>query len=63
MEGFFLLLTWVVTLYYGEEDWTGFLASALLSLGLGTVLRMAGRKNAANGHLGRADSFLIVALA
>ena len=63
MEGFFLLLTWVVTLYYGEEDWTGFLASALLSLGLGTVLRMAGRKNATNGHLGRADSFLIVALA
>lgn len=62
MEGIFLLLTLGVTLYYHESDWRGFLASAVVALGLGLALKAAGARDRRDRQLRRADSFLVVTL-
>ena len=61
MEGFFLLLAFLVSLFFGEGDYLPFLLSALLCLLVGAACKWVGEQRG-DTHMSRADSFMVVAL-
>ncbi len=61
MEGLMLIITLLVSLFYGEEDSLALLTSALMAFAVGGALKLAGKRSEER-RLTRADSFLIVAL-
>ena len=61
MESNILLLTAVVSLLCGEDDWKVFFLTAGISIFLGILLRWIGSKDG-HSRLTRADSFIIVSL-
>lgn len=61
MEGFFLLLAFLVSLHYREGDHWTFLLTAGLCLLVGSVCKWFGERSG-DAHMSRADSFMVVAL-
>lgn len=61
MESFFMLLSMVVALIYGEKGWLCFLLTALGTIALGAFCVYLSRRGEP-GRMRRADNFLIVAL-
>lgn len=61
MESFFLLLSMVVALFYGEESWLCFLLTALGTITVGSSCIFLSRRDEKK-KMSRADNFLIVAL-
>ena len=61
MESFFLLLSMVVALIYGEKGWLCFLLTALGTIALGSFCIFLSRREECK-RMRRADNFLIVAL-
>ena len=62
MEGNFLLLTFLLSLYYKEGDSNAFLLTTVLCYIIGLSCKWLGKRNKENQRLSRADSFLIVSL-
>lgn len=61
MESFFLLLSMVVAIFYGEDGWLSFLLTSLGTIALGAFCVFLSRRGEP-GRMRRADNFLIVAL-
>ena len=61
MEGIFLLLTYLVTLFYQEGDGNTFLLTALLCFCIGGVSKWIGERKQ-DTHMSRTDCFMVVAL-
>ena len=61
MESFFLLLSMLVAIIYGEDDWLCFLLTALGTIAVGAFCIYLSRRGDP-GRMRRADNFLIVAL-
>lgn len=61
MEGFFLLLTFLVTLFCNEGDGYAFLGASGLCIGVGTFFKWRGEKKK-DIRMSRADSFMVVSL-
>ena len=62
MEGNFLLLTFLLSLYYNEGDSKAFLLTTVLCYIVGLTCKWLGERNKENQRMSRADSFLIVSL-
>ena len=62
MESFFLLLSMLVAIIYGEDDWLCFLLTALGTIASGALCVFMSRRRE-DKRVRRADNFLIVALA
>ena len=61
MESFFLLLSMIVAIIYGEKGWLSFLLTALGTIALGSFCIFLSRKEEYK-RMRRADNFLVVAL-
>ena len=61
MESFFLLLSMIVAIIYGEKGWLCFLLTALGTIALGSFCIFLSRKEEYK-RMRRADNFLVVAL-
>ena len=61
MESFFLLLSMLVAIIHGEDDWRCFLLTALATTAVGSACIYISRKSE-NKRMRRADNFLVVAL-
>ena len=59
IEALFMFLTLGVSLLYGEHDYMAILYSALITLGVGLVGLLVGRKN--DKRLGKREGYIIVA--
>lgn len=62
MEGAFLLLTMIVSLFYNENDWWAYLVSAAISFTIGRICIWLSKKYNKNRRFTRSDSFMIVTL-
>lgn len=62
MEGAFLLLTMIVSLFYEENDWWAYLVSAAVSITTGRICIWLSKKHNSNRRFTRSDSFMIVTL-
>ena len=62
MEGVFLLLTMLVSLFYKESEWWVYLMCSFLSITVGRCCISLSKMDKVNRRFTRADSFMIVSL-
>ena len=62
MEGVFLLLTMLVSLFYKESEWWVYLICSVLSITVGRCCISLSKMDKTNRRFTRADSFMIVSL-